>query len=70
MIGTLLKPVALALLKMVVALMSEAFVKEAIILFLEKLVAKTEADQQGIEHRLLAAAEQAWAAPAVELPKV
>lgn len=56
----ILTSVGKILLQMLMSLAGEAFLREAVILGLQKLVDKTEADQEGVEHKLLAAAKQAW----------
>ena len=56
-IGALLMPVWGVLSRMLIGLLSEAFIKKAMIIGLEHLVKKTETKE---DDELLAAAKKAW----------
>lgn len=52
-----LAPVGAVLLKMAMGLLTEAFIKKAVVIGLEKLVKKTENQE---DDRLLSEAKKAW----------
>ena len=54
---SLVKLVGLALWSMLLSLVTESFIKHAVVLGLEKLVAKTESD---MDNKLLEEAKKAW----------
>ena len=57
MVGIVIGTLGHVLVSMLMSLMTETFLKKAIIYGLEKLVNLTETD---VDNRLLAAAEEAW----------